>query len=47
MVLEYKDREYEVEIIKKRNKNTYVRVRDSKIYVTTNMLTSEKKSSNY
>lgn len=43
MVLEYKDKEYEVEIIKKENKNTYVRVRDKKLYVTTNMLTSEKK----
>lgn len=42
MVFQYKDKNYEVEIIKKNNKNTYVRVRDGKIYVTTNFFTSEK-----
>lgn len=35
--------EYEVVIIKKRNKNTYIRVKeDMKIYVTTNYLVSKK-----
>lgn len=43
MVLEYKNKDYEVEIIRKGNKNTYVRVRDHKIYVTTNHLTSERR----
>ena len=34
---------YEVVIIKKRNKNTYIRVKDDmKIYVTTNYLTSKR-----
>lgn len=42
MVFKYKDNEYEVEIIKKNNKNTYVRVRDNKIYVTTNYFTSNR-----
>ncbi len=32
----YKDREYQVEVIRKNNKNTYIRVRDGIIYVTTN-----------
>ena len=40
MIFGYNDREYEVEIIRKNNKNTYVRVRDGKIYVTTNYFTS-------
>ena len=42
MIFIYKDREYEVEIIKKNNKNTYVRVRDGKIYVTTNYFTCSR-----
>lgn len=42
MVFNYKDKDYEVEIIKKNNRNTYVRVRDNKIYVTTNYFTSER-----
>ena len=34
---------YEVVIIKKRNKNTYIRVKeDMKIYVTTNYLVSKR-----
>ena len=42
MVFRYKDNEYEVEVIKKNNKNTYVRVRDNKIFVTTNYFTSNR-----
>ena len=42
MVFNYKDKEYEVEVIKKNNKNTYVRVRDNKVYVTTNYFTSNR-----
>ena len=34
------DKEYPIEIIRKNNKNTYLRVKDSKIIVTTNYLTS-------
>lgn len=34
------DKEYPIEIIRKSNKNTYLRVKDSKIIVTTNYLTS-------
>ena len=45
MVFQYKNKDYEVEIIKKDNKNTYVRVKDEKIYVTTNYFISEKKIS--
>ena len=37
------DKEYEIEIIKKNNKNTYLRVKDNKIVVTTNYLVSNKK----
>lgn len=43
MIFQYKDQKYEVEIIKKDNKNTYVRIRDNKIIVTTNYFTSERK----
>lgn len=35
MVFRYKELDYEVEVLKKDNKNTYVRVRDGKIHVTT------------
>ena len=42
MKYEVEGRELEVVIIKKRNKNTYVRVKeDMKIYVTTNYLTTK------
>lgn len=34
--------EYQIEIIRKNNKNTYLRVRDNKIIITTNYLTSKK-----
>lgn len=43
MIFKHKDKNYEVEIIKKDNKNTYIRVRDDKIYVTTNYFTSQRK----
>ncbi|MGM9882322.1 MAG: M48 family metallopeptidase [Bacilli bacterium] len=36
-------KEYDIEIIKKNNKNTYLRVKDNKIVVTTNYLVSKKK----
>lgn len=42
MVFIYKNKEYEVKIIRKDNKNTYVRFRDNKIYVTTNYFASNK-----
>ncbi len=39
----YKDKYYEIEIIRKNNKNTYLRVKDGKIVVTTNYLVSRSK----
>ena len=42
MVFNYKNKDYEIEVIRKDNKNTYVRYRDNKIYVTTNYFTSNK-----
>ena len=42
MIFNYKDKYYEVKIIRKDNKNTYVRFRDDKIYVTTNYFASDK-----
>lgn len=39
----YNSKTYPIEIIRKNNKNTYIRVRDEKIIVTTNYLTSTKK----
>ena len=42
MKYEINDKEYEVIIIKKNNKNTYLRVKeDLKIYITTNYFTSK------
>ena len=35
-------KEYEIEIIRKNNKNTYIRVKDGKIVVTTGYLTTER-----
>lgn len=43
MTFEYNNNFYDVLILKKNNKNTYVRVRDNKVYVTTNYFTSERK----
>ena len=45
MVFQYKNKDYAVEVLKKDNKNTYVRVRDDKVYVTTNYFVSERKIS--
>ena len=43
MYLEYNGNKYEIVIIKKDNKNTYIRVKeDLKIYVTTNRFTSNR-----
>lgn len=41
MLVEIDNKEYEVEIIKKNNRNTYVRVKNGKIVVSTNYLTSK------
>ena len=40
MQVEINDNVYDVEIIKKNNKNTYIRVKDGKIIVTTNRFVS-------
>ena len=42
MKFDYNGVEYDVEIIKKKNKNTYVRVKDGKIYVTTGCFTTQR-----
>ena len=41
MKIEIDGYEYDIDIIKKNNRNTYVRVKDGKIVVTTNYLTSK------
>ena len=41
MQIKIDDKVYEVEIIKKNNRNTYIRVKNGKIIVTTNYLTSK------
>lgn len=43
MEIEYNDKRYKVNIIKKNNKNTYIRVKNGEIYVTTNYLVSKNK----
>lgn len=42
MQIEIDNNIYDIEVIKKNNKNTYVRVKNGKIVVTTNYLTSNK-----
>lgn len=42
MIFIYDNKEYEVDVIKKHNKNTYVRVRDGKIIVTTSYFATKK-----
>ena len=39
---EYQDKIFKTEIIRKNNKNTYIRVKDDKVIVTTNYLVSNK-----
>ena len=41
MTFIYNNKEYEVEIIKKNNKNTYIRIKNNRIYVTTSYFTSK------
>ena len=41
MTYSINNKEYQVEIIRKNNKNTYVRVKNGRIVVTTNYLTSK------
>ena len=40
MQIEIDNNYYEVNIVRKNNKNTYIRVKDGKIVVTTNRLTT-------
>ena len=42
MIFEYNGKEYEVEIIKKNNKNTYIRIKNNHIYVTTSYFTTKQ-----
>ena len=42
MNFNYNDKSYDVEIIKKNNKNIYIRVKNSKIIVTCNYFTTKK-----
>ncbi len=42
MIFIYDNKEYEVNVIKKHNKNTYVRIRDGKIIVTTSYFATKK-----
>ena len=42
MVVNYNNKDYEVEIIKKNNKNIYVRVKNSKVIVTCNYFTTNR-----
>lgn len=42
MVVEYNNKNYEVEVIRKNNKNIYIRVKNSKVIITCNYFTTEK-----
>lgn len=42
MQINYKNKIYEVEIIKKNNKNTYIRIKDNKVVITTSRFVTKK-----
>ena len=42
MVVEYNNKSYEVEVIRKNNKNIYIRVKNNKVIVTCNYFTTER-----
>ena len=42
MIFKYKNKNYDVVIDKKNNKNTYIRIKDGYVYVTTNYFTSSR-----
>lgn len=42
MIIEIDNKDYEIEVIKKHNKNTYIRVKNGKIVITTNYLISKR-----
>jgi len=42
MNIEYQNKLYDVEIIRKNNKNIYIRVKNNKVIITCNYLTSNK-----
>ena len=46
MIFRYGDKEYNVIVIKKNNKNTYIRIKDNCVYVTTNYFVSNKSIEN-
>ena len=43
MIFKYKEKNYEVEIVRKNNKNTYIRTRNNKIFITTSYFTSDRR----
>ena len=42
MVFNYRDKGYEVKVEKKNNKNTYIRIKDGDVFITTNYFTSKR-----
>ena len=42
MKIEHNNKLYEIEIIKKNNKNLYIRIKENKVVITCNYFTSKK-----
>lgn len=42
MIFKYNEKDYQVIVIRKNNKNTYIRIRDGCVYVTTNYFSSDR-----
>lgn len=42
MIYTYQDTPYEVEVVRKNNKNTYIRIKNNKVYITTNYFTTKR-----
>ena len=42
MIFKYNEKDYQVIVIRKNNKNTYIRIKDGCVYVTTNYFSSDR-----
>ena len=42
MNFNYKDKDYKVVVVRKNNKNTYIRIKEDKVYITTNYFTTNR-----
>ena len=46
MIFKYENQDYDVIVVRKNNKNTYIRIKENKIYITTNYFITNKSIQN-